>query len=62
MVVGAYLAVLSTTVLELTDATALGSYTRLAFTLDMFAGLAAVAGFALLVRSRRMRRRSGETT
>ncbi|WP_135364155.1 hypothetical protein [Halosimplex halophilum] len=56
---GTYLVALSATVLELTDATAVASYPRLALALDVGAGVAALAGIVLIGRCWRMRRSDG---
>ncbi|WP_436909840.1 hypothetical protein [Halosimplex marinum] len=57
---GIYLTVLAATVVEVTDATPVASSPRLALALDALAALAAVVGIALVGRSWRVRRRSGD--
>ena len=61
MAAGAYAVLSSTTLLELTDATAISLSSRLVFALDMFAALVALVGIFFCARSWRMRRRSGES-
>ena len=60
MAAGAYLVLLGSTTIELTDATAVASAPRLALALDVLAALASLYGMVLFVRSWRLRRRSDD--